>query len=96
MIEDYVQHLSGFHYQLIYDPTIMHDEGFSYHNQIHVEFVLLYHWHALMPDNIRVNDHAYAIRNLLFNPKPFVDAGMAAMVKELSTQFAGRVSLSMS
>ncbi|CAK8696012.1 unnamed protein product [Clavelina lepadiformis] len=92
VIEDYVQHLSGFHYQLIYDPTIMHDEGFSYHNQIHVEFVLLYHWHALMPDNIRVNDHAYAIRNLLFNPKPFVDAGMAAMVKELSTQFAGRAA----
>lgn len=50
IVEDYVQHLSGFHFNLLYDPDVMMGKSISYHNQIHQEFHTLYHWHPLVPD----------------------------------------------
>jgi len=93
VIEDYVQHLSGFQFKLLYDPTLMHDTPIGYSNQIHSEFNLLYHWHALMPDTIRVKSDDYSLRSLLFNPKPFVDAGLSQVLTSASQQFAGKVNL---
>lgn len=90
-IEDYVQHLSGFHFQLFYDPTLLHGSDISFHNQIHQEFVLLYHWHALLPDFVKMKDKAYSFKDTLFNPKPFVDTGMTEMTNSLINQFAGTV-----
>ncbi|CAK8696015.1 unnamed protein product [Clavelina lepadiformis] len=92
VIEDYVQHISGYSYKLIYDPELIFGAGFSYHNEIAVEFQLLYRWHALMPDDLTINNQAYPIRNLIFNPKPFVDSGMATLVKDMTSQFASKVA----
>ncbi|CAK8696016.1 unnamed protein product [Clavelina lepadiformis] len=91
IIEDYVQHSSGYFYKLIFDPEIIHDVGFSYHNEIALEFQLLYRWHSLTPDHIKIQDHIYAIRNLIFNPKPVVEAGMKTLAHDFSTQFAGKI-----
>nr|XP_039274077.1 prostaglandin G/H synthase 2-like [Styela clava] len=92
IIEDYVQHLSGFHFQLLYDPDILMNEGMSHHNQIHIEFHSLYHWHALMPDNVVLEDKSYKIKELLFNPEPIIDAGLQRTFQDLNTQFAGQVA----
>ena len=91
VVEDYVQHLSGYNYKLLYDPELMHDTGFSFHNKIHSEFQLLYHWHSLMPDSLIINNQSHSIRNLIFNPQPFVEAGMATWAREATNQFAGKV-----
>ena len=93
VIEDYVQHLSGYNYKLLYDPQLLHDRGFSYHNRIFVEFQLLYRWHALVPDELDIGNRSYSIRNLIFNPKPVVNAGMAEWVDKATKQFAGKVGL---
>ena len=91
VIEDYVQHLSGYNYKLLFDPELLHDTEFSYHNRIFMEFQILYRWHALMPDQLNINNQTYSIRNVIFNPKPFVEGGMANWVDEAKKQFAGKV-----
>ena len=91
VMEDYIQHMSGFKFKLLYEPDLMHETGFSYHNQVHIEFQLLYRWHALVPDYLRINGTPYSIPNLLFNPKPFVDAGLESVIKSFTKQFAGKV-----
>nr|XP_002123273.1 prostaglandin G/H synthase 2-like [Ciona intestinalis] len=91
IVEDYVQHVSGFHFQLSYDPEILHKSTFSYNNQIHAEFHILYHWHMLMPDFIELGEHVYPLKELLFNVDPVVEIGMETVLKQLSNQFAGKV-----
>nr|XP_002127674.1 prostaglandin G/H synthase 2 isoform X1 [Ciona intestinalis] len=92
VIEDYVQHLSGFHYKLLYDPELVQGGSHSFHNQIHVEFQLLYHWHALMPDQIEFNGKSYTMKRLLFNPEPVVKGGLKRTIEDLSNQWAGQVA----
>uniref|UniRef100_H2Y627 prostaglandin-endoperoxide synthase n=1 Tax=Ciona savignyi TaxID=51511 RepID=H2Y627_CIOSA len=91
IVEDYVQHVSGFHFQLKYEPEVLHGSDFSYHNQIHSEFQLLYHWHTLLPDFLKLGDSIYTLKELLFNVEPVVNAGMETVLKQLSEQFAGKV-----
>uniref|UniRef100_A0A1I8FBP7 Prostaglandin-endoperoxide synthase n=1 Tax=Macrostomum lignano TaxID=282301 RepID=A0A1I8FBP7_9PLAT len=43
VVEEYVQHLSNYHFKL-----------WQYQNRIAAEFNLLYHWHPLMADDYRV------------------------------------------
>ncbi|XP_039264230.2 prostaglandin G/H synthase 2-like [Styela clava] len=89
VVEEYVQHLSGFHFKLIYDPEIVMGQ-LSYHNQIHQEFHAIYHWHPMIPDYLEVRGKHYKIRELLFNPKPFVEAGLGNLLSDLHKQFSGR------
>nr|XP_009688184.1 PREDICTED: prostaglandin G/H synthase 1 [Struthio camelus australis] len=51
VIEDYVQHLSGYFLSLKFDPELLFGVQFQYRNRIAVEFNQLYHWHGLMPDS---------------------------------------------
>uniref|UniRef100_H2ZG05 prostaglandin-endoperoxide synthase n=1 Tax=Ciona savignyi TaxID=51511 RepID=H2ZG05_CIOSA len=92
VIEDYVQHLSGFHYKLLYEPELVQEGHFSFHNQINAEFQLLYHWHPLMPDDVKFNNKTYLMKDLLFNPVPVVKSGMAQVIQDLSQQWAGKVA----
>jgi len=44
-----------------------------------------------MPDQLNINNQTYNIRNLIFNPKPFIEGGMASWVEEANKQFASKV-----
>ena len=91
VVEDYVQHISGYNFKLLYDPELLHGTALSYHNKIHVEFQLLYRWHALMPDHLVNNNTSLSIQETLFNPKPFVEAGMKNWVEDATRQYANKV-----
>ena len=47
VVEEYVQHLSGYHFQLLWECDILHDQ-IQHINRIHYEFNALYHWHQLV------------------------------------------------
>ena len=53
-VEDYVQHLSQYKFNVFYDPELVHGTTHQFHNEIHAEFYILYHWHPLVPDYYEV------------------------------------------
>uniref|UniRef100_UPI00398EF673 prostaglandin G/H synthase 2-like n=1 Tax=Pristiophorus japonicus TaxID=55135 RepID=UPI00398EF673 len=92
VIEDYVQHLSGYHFKLKFDPELLFNQQFQYSNRIASEFNTLYHWHPLMPDSFKIEDKDYSYREFLFNNSVLLEHGISNMVDSFSRQIAGRVA----
>ncbi|XP_026790716.2 prostaglandin G/H synthase 2a [Pangasianodon hypophthalmus] len=92
VIEDYVQHLSGYHLKLKFDPELLFSERFQYQNRIASEFNTLYHWHPLMPDTIQIQHQVYSHSQFLFNTSIVTQHGISKLVESFSKQQAGRIS----
>uniref|UniRef100_A0AAQ4RFZ5 Prostaglandin G/H synthase 1 n=1 Tax=Gasterosteus aculeatus aculeatus TaxID=481459 RepID=A0AAQ4RFZ5_GASAC len=91
VIEEYVQHLSGYLLQLKFDPTLLFNSGFQYGNRIALEFSQLYHWHPLMPDSFLINGDELSYKQFLFNNSVLTDYGIEKLVDAFSRQVAGQV-----
>ena len=91
VIEDYVQHLSGYYLSLKFDPELLFGTQFQYRNRIAVEFNQLYHWHGLMPDSFIIQGEEYSYEQFLYNTSMLMDYGVEALVESFSKQIAGRV-----
>ncbi|XP_032838497.2 prostaglandin G/H synthase 1 [Tyto alba] len=91
VIEDYVQHLSGYYLSLKFDPELLFGTQFQYRNRIAVEFNQLYHWHGLMPDSFIVQGEEYSYEQFLYNTSMLMDYGVEALVESFSKQIAGRI-----
>ncbi|NWI09552.1 PGH1 synthase, partial [Crypturellus soui] len=91
VIEDYVQHLSGYFLSLKFDPELLFGVQFQYRNRIAVEFNQLYHWHGLMPDSFVVQGQEYSYEQFLYNTSMLTDYGVEALVESFSRQIAGRI-----
>ncbi|KAJ8300006.1 hypothetical protein KUTeg_021525 [Tegillarca granosa] len=76
VIEDYVQHLSNYHFQLTFNPKLLFGELFQYQNRISVEFNHLYHWHPLMPSEFNISGTVYSQKDIMFHPEILVKHGM--------------------
>ncbi|XP_026878239.2 prostaglandin G/H synthase 2 [Electrophorus electricus] len=92
VIEDYVQHLSGYHFKLKFDPEILFNQHFQYQNRISSEFNTLYHWHPLMPEDFHIQDEVYSYSQFLFNTTMLTDYGISNLVESFTNQVAGRVA----
>uniref|UniRef100_A0A8C1YCG5 Prostaglandin G/H synthase 2 n=1 Tax=Cyprinus carpio TaxID=7962 RepID=A0A8C1YCG5_CYPCA len=92
VIEDYVQHLSGYHFKLKFDPELLFSERFQYQNRIASEFNTLYHWHPLMPDNFQIQDQVYGHHQFVFNNSILTKHGIRNMVESFTKQRSGRVA----
>ncbi|NWR64611.1 PGH1 synthase, partial [Bucorvus abyssinicus] len=91
VIEDYVQHLSGYYLNLKFDPELLFGTQFQYRNRIAVEFNQLYHWHGLMPDSFIIQGEEYSYEQFLYNTSMLMDYGVEALVESFSKQVAGRI-----
>ncbi|XP_078498688.1 prostaglandin G/H synthase 2 isoform X2 [Lissotriton helveticus] len=92
VIEDYVQHLSGYHFKLKFDPELLFNQHFQYQNRIAAEFNTLYHWHPLLPDTFLIHDQEYTYKQFMYNNSVMVEHGISHMVESFSRQVAGRVA----
>ncbi|CAH1263434.1 PTGS2 [Branchiostoma lanceolatum] len=90
VIEEYVQHLAGKNFQLLWDPELLFEEKVQYQNRIFVEFNHLYHWHALMPDQFHIDGTTYDMEDYLYNSHIVLKHGFNATVDAMSRQIAGR------
>ncbi|XP_041095637.1 prostaglandin G/H synthase 1-like isoform X2 [Polyodon spathula] len=91
VIEDYVQHLSGYYLKLKFAPELLFDVQFQYRNRIAVEFNQLYHWHPLMPDSFIIDKDEYSYKDFLFNTSMIINYGVETLVEAFSKQIAGRI-----
>lgn len=92
VIEDYVQHLSGYHFKLKFDPELLFNQQFQYQNRIASEFNTLYHWHPLLPDTFQIDDQVYNFQQFLYNNSILVEHGLTQFVESFTKQIAGRVA----
>ncbi|XP_077440611.1 prostaglandin G/H synthase 2 [Vanacampus margaritifer] len=92
VIEDYVQHLSGYNFKLKFDPELLFGQSFQYQNRIASEFNTLYHWHPLMPDSFHIEEKSYNYKEFVFNTSLVTEHGIANLVESFSKQIAGRVA----
>ncbi|XP_049632446.1 prostaglandin G/H synthase 2 isoform X1 [Suncus etruscus] len=92
VIEDYVQHLSGYNFKLKFDPELLFSQQFQYQNRIASEFNTLYHWHPLLPDSFLINDQEYSYQQFLYNNSILLEHGLTGFVESFSRQIAGRVA----
>lgn len=93
VIEDYVQHLSGYHFKLKFDPELLFNKQFQYQNRIAAEFNTLYHWHPLLPDNFQIHDQKYNYQQFIYNNSILLEHGITQFVESFTRQIAGRVSI---
>uniref|UniRef100_A0A3Q1IQK5 Prostaglandin G/H synthase 1 n=1 Tax=Anabas testudineus TaxID=64144 RepID=A0A3Q1IQK5_ANATE len=91
VIEEYVQHLSGYLLQLKFDPPLLFNTHFQYGNRISLEFSQLYHWHPLMPDSFFINGDELLYEQFLFNTSVLTHYGIEKMVDAFSRQPAGQI-----
>lgn len=91
VIEDYVQHLSGYHFKLKFDPELLFSKRFQYQNRIASEFNTLYHWHPLMPDSFHIEERDYSYKEFVFNTTVMTEHGINNLVDSFTKQTAGRV-----
>ncbi|XP_053552115.1 prostaglandin G/H synthase 1 [Bombina bombina] len=91
VIEDYVQHLSGYYLKLKFDPELLFGVQFQYRNRIAVEFNQLYHWHPLMPDTFNIQKEEYGYSSFVYNTTLLFDYGVEALVEAFSKQIAGKI-----
>ncbi|KAM4532873.1 prostaglandin G/H synthase 1-like [Fundulus diaphanus] len=91
VIEEYVQHLSGYQLQLKFDPTLLFNSNFQYGNRIALEFSQLYHWHPLMPDSFRISGDELSYSQFLFNTSVLTHYGVEKLVDAFSRQAAGQI-----
>ncbi|GAA6084167.1 prostaglandin G/H synthase 1 isoform X1, partial [Tachysurus ichikawai] len=90
VIEDYVQHLSGYHLQLKFDPTLIFSSKFQYQNRIALEFNQLYHWHPLMPNSFFIEGTEITYDKFIYNTSILTQYGVEKLVQAFSTQPAGQ------
>ncbi|KAG7247704.1 hypothetical protein CRUP_031224, partial [Coryphaenoides rupestris] len=91
VVEEYVQHLSGYLLRLKFDPTLLFNSAFQYGNRIAVEFAQLYHWHQLMPDSFLIAGDELSYAQFVFNTSVVAHYGVEKMVESFSRQAAGQI-----
>lgn len=91
IIEDYVQHLSGYFLKLKFDPSLLFRVPFQYSNRIALEFCQLYRWHPLMPDNFIINGHELSYSQFFYNTSILMHFGVEKLVDSFSRQLAGQI-----
>ncbi|XP_075881871.1 prostaglandin G/H synthase 1-like isoform X2 [Nelusetta ayraudi] len=91
IIEDYVQHLSGYLFKLKFDPSLLFGERFQYSNRIALEFCQLYHWHPLMPDSFLIDGDQIPYSQFMYNTSVLLHYGVEKLVDAFSRQPAGQI-----
>ncbi len=93
VIEDYIVQLSQTPFRLVLDPDLAPRRPWYRANRIALEFNLLYRWHSMVPDAVRIAGQDIAFHDLQFNNALLEQAGLEAAIDGLSRQAAGYIGL---
>lgn len=83
VIEDYIKHIAG-DVGIRFDPTIIHDSPFQFHNRAHYEFNYLYRWHSMVPDSLTLNGKEVSYKDLQWAPNLVTKFGCKALLEHAS------------
>ncbi|GAB1541205.1 hypothetical protein NUACC21_38750 [Scytonema sp. NUACC21] len=93
VLEDYINHITPYHFQFFTDPLAFTDEKWYRMNWMSVEFTLVYRWHSMLPDTLIHNGQKMPMRDSMWNNDMIINKGLGAIFEESCAQPAAQLSL---
>lgn len=93
VVEEYINHISPYHFKLTADPKVCWREYWNKPNWIPVEFNLLYRWHSLVPDHFVFSGTPVSATETGFAHSYLTNVGVAALAESAAHQRAWEVGL---
>ena len=93
VIEDYVNHITPYHFNVILDPQSFPNEKWYRENWMSIEFNFVYRWHSALPKTFLYAGDRTPIASSLWNNQMILDHGIGELLQEASAQPAGKVGL---
>lgn len=93
VIEDYVNHITPYHFNVILDPQAFPNEKWYRQNWMSIEFNFVYRWHSSLPEAIQYNGASKNTNDTLWNNQLILDSDIGMLLQETSTQPASKIGL---
>jgi prostaglandin-endoperoxide synthase 2 len=93
VIEDYVNHITPYHFQVILDPPSFTNEKWYRPNWMTIEFDFVYRWHSALPETFIYDGKRIPIVDSLWNNQMILDRGIGAVLEETCAQPATKIGL---
>ena len=93
IIEDYINHISPYYFQLSAEPAVCWREYWNKPNWIPIEFNLLYRWHSLVPAHFDLGGKSVPAEDTSFDSSYLVASGLAPLAAAASWQQAWEIGL---
>ena len=93
VIEEYINHISPYYFQLSADPSACWRASWNKPNWIPIEFDLLYRWHSLVPDYFEIDGKKIPAQDTLFDCSYLTQSGLASLAVSASRQRAWEIGL---
>jgi prostaglandin-endoperoxide synthase 2 len=93
VIEDYVNHITPYHFKVIFDPQSFPDEKWNRPNWMSIEFNFVYRWHSALPETFVYAGEKMSITHSLWNNQLILDRGIGALLQETSAQPTSKIGL---
>ncbi len=93
VIEDYVNHITPYHFQVILDPSSFTNEKWYRPNWMTIEFDFVYRWHSALPETFIYDGKRMPIVDSLWNNQMILDRGIGAVLEETCAQPGTKIGL---
>lgn len=93
VVEDYVNHITPYHFKFLTDPLAFTNEKWYRQNWMTVEFTLVYRWHSMLPKNIIYDGQKIPTYETQWNNEMIIKKGLGALFEESCSQPAAQLSL---
>lgn len=93
VLREYIAHIATLDFPFDLDPEVGERSGWKRANWIGIEFGILYRWHSLVPDFLRIGQSRIPMAETLSNPGLVTGLGLGALIDAASRQRAGRIGL---
>lgn len=93
IIEEYINHITPYHFNFITDPLAFTDEKWYRLNWMTLEFSLVYRWHSALPEKFIYNGELIPMEQSLWNNQLLIDKGLGALMAETCSQPATKIGL---
>jgi prostaglandin-endoperoxide synthase 2 len=93
VIQDYINHISPLRFGVFWELGLCDRERWFRQNWMSTEFDLLYRWHALVPQQVRVHGDERPMQQLLWDNDIVTQHGVAPLFDEASGQRSAEIGL---
>jgi prostaglandin-endoperoxide synthase 2 len=93
VVEEYVNHITPYHFKVIADPTSFTRESWYRTNWMTVEFSLVYRWHSALPEQLIYDGSSIPTETTLWNNELLISRGLGELFHETSSQPGTQIGL---
>jgi prostaglandin-endoperoxide synthase 2 len=93
VIEEYINHITPYYFKFTADPRAFTNERWYRQNWMTIEFNLLYRWHSLIPNTVRLDGQEFSFEQTSWNNELVISRGLGRLFESASLQPAGRIGM---